>query len=123
MIETLNAVEQLMLSLNLSYGYGEYDQAIEESNVYFVGEAVDNDTGEDGSWSGYITLSGWSLDEGPLPLLQAREAIQRALRGSLRKSTPTGAVVLEYGSSINVPSDIESVNRLEITLNFIEWSV
>lgn len=123
MKETMNKVAGLMDLLGLPYQYGEYDQSVEEADVYFVGDAVDDGTGEDGSRAGYFTLSGWSLGEGLEPLVGAREAIRNALRGGLRAATDTGAVVLEYGASQGVPSDAAGVFRLEITLNFIEWSV
>lgn len=119
----LEAVNAIMESLDLPYMYWEYEFNGDEPPLYFVGERIESPaTSEDGKRSGQFIISGWSRAN-LSPLLSADAAIRRAMFETIRASGHSGCAVIEYSHSSDIPSDVEGLCRMEIYLNYNEWSV
>ena len=117
----LDCVKDLMSELGLPYAFWEWPGDIPD--LYFVGELLeDSSNAEDGRASGQVILSGWSKSSGVSPLLDARDTVRAALQVPRRVKTGTGAVVLEYSHAEGVPSDVEGAARMEIYIDYNEWS-
>lgn len=119
----LRVVNDLMGGLGLAYEFGELHCDGDPPPLYFVGDLIEAPAiQEDWRESGQVVLGGWSR-AGVQPLLDARDAVRSALGGSLRATGADGAVVVEYSHSTLPPSDVEGIDRLEISLNYYEWRV
>ncbi|MEG1906849.1 MAG: hypothetical protein RR178_05225 [Gordonibacter sp.] len=122
MIEAI--INAQMEALWIPYQYWEYADVGEGiPDVYFVGENIEDPVAqEDGRVSGLFVLSGWSY-RGLAPLQEHQKAIKRRFMEPQRVATGDGAAVVEYSHASGIPSDIEGLCRLEINLNYYEWSV
>lgn len=118
----LEAINREMDALGVPYQYWEF---FEPPDVYAVGELLeDPSTSEDGSQRGTLVVSCWSKHfVGIDPLLDIKDKVRRRYTPDRRIRTDEGAVVIEYSHASAVPSDAEGVARLDITLNYAEWSV
>lgn len=119
----LEAVNGLMDGLGIPYMYWEFEYDGDLPDLYFVGENIESPAmQEDGMQAGDFILSGWSRS-GPQPLIDAKRAIRRKTGGMpLVVNGDGGSVAIEYSHAIGVPSDVEGVCRLEIHINYHEWS-
>ncbi|MEG0991345.1 MAG: hypothetical protein RSN88_10830 [Gordonibacter sp.] len=121
-----SVINDLMESLDLPYQYWEYEDLGEGiPSSYFVGERMPDSVGdESGGEGGMFVLSGWSRG-GLVPLVSAESAIKAVLDapgGDVRFAGEGGACVVWYLQSQDIPSDVEGMCRMEVTLGYREWS-
>ena len=115
--ETIN---DQMEQLGIPYEFWEYSG---DARCYFVGEELEApQSQEDGCQGGTFVLSGWSRIGLPA-LHDFQRLVKRRFSAPLSVRTDAGAVYIEYSHTTSVPSDVEGVCRLEINLNYKEWSV
>lgn len=121
-----SVVNDLMGSLGLNYQYWEFEDIGEGiPSCYFVGERVPSPVDDEGgSESGDFILSGWSRSG--LTDLDAAESALKALLnapgGDYRVTNDDGACVVWYSHTVDVPSDVDGMCRVEMTLGYREWS-
>lgn len=116
----LETIRSHMEEMGIPYQFWEFDG---HEDLYFVGETIENPASqEDGRESGLFVLSGWSF-VGLARLMDSVDRIKARYRDPVHVATPFGAVVLEYSHSVNVPVDVEDVCRIEVNINYAEWSI
>lgn len=114
-------INEQMESLCIPYWFGEYGED-PPPKCYFVGEDLESpNMQEDGRTSGLFILSGWSYQG--TPILSDYQRILKRRFNELRVSSDEGAVVINYSHAVFTPGDVEGVCRIEVNLNYYEWSV
>lgn len=119
----LKVISDAMDSLNLNYGFGEYNGTI--SYPYFVGEYSEAESlNEDGLQESTFMIQGWSRNKW-IDLENAKESIRAFFTdvGKTFMQTDGSCVVVCYGSSMIIPEDDPELKRMQINLIIKEWMV
>lgn len=116
----LGFITEQMAELGVPYAY--YEWVDDVPLTYFVGEYVETDSmSEDGEIDGEMTLSGFTRGD-YADLEKYRKLILARFRNGENAVLKGGSVAVYYDHAMTVPTGLEDVKRMDITLSTKEWS-
>lgn len=123
MTEVLNEISKQLLTLKLTYEFGQMSKS-PPIYPYWVGEYTADPTDtEDGLETSTITLTGFVRDKF-LELEKQKDKIKDHFKNGVSVITKSGsAVVIFYAGSLTVPTDDSNLKRCQINLQIKKWKV
>lgn len=122
--ECLGLISTMLNDIGINYEFVEWTSDV--PSTYWVGEYVDNESlNEDGLHESTFMLTGTTFDSW-LTIQDEKNKIE-----DLFPSIPTQAfelpngsrVMIAFGTSMIVPTDVMDLKRIQINLTIKEWMV
>ncbi len=118
MKDLLKELNQMFTKAVIPYQYGIWKGS--QTYPYFVGSLQEtNYRYEDNHSTIYFTISGWSRSS-ITELLEIGTQIKKLFR-DLQIITNDKCFHIRYGDVMEIPTDVEGLYRIDITLNIDAW--
>lgn len=118
MVGLLSIINEQLAENNIPYEFSEWKSAVRYP--YFVGSYDENSSYfEDSRIEGTFTIDGWSR-KSCIELINTAEQIKEIF-SDFQKIQNGNIYYIRFKNSMLVPTGIEDLNRITITLDVTEW--
>lgn len=124
MIDVLEIINQKLTNAGISYEYGRFTSEL--VYPYWVGEYIETPIDDEGGRVEADFIITGTTRNNWLDLETDREKIEQCfprIEGNTTITEDGNAVVIFYANAQTIPTDIEELKRLEITLTVKKWQV
>ena len=102
----------------IKYSFARFDKA---EDTYWIGEYYESESAnEDGMIESDFILTG-TTEGSWLELERQKETIIRSFRNSTVILSGGNGLAIEYENALVIPTDTESIKRIELHLSVKEW--
>lgn len=117
-VGALAYISEVLEKAGIRYSFVRFDKA---EGIYWIGEYYESESeNEDGMTESDFILTG-TTEGSWLDLEREKETIIRSFRNSTAILPDGNGLAIEYENALVIPTDTESIKRIEIHLSVKEW--
>lgn len=117
-VGALAYINEVLDKAGIRYSFMRFDKA---EDTYWIGEYYESESvNEDGMIESDFILTG-TTEGSWLELERQKESIIRSFRNSTVILPDGNGLAIEYDNALVIPTDTESIKRIELHLSVKEW--